>query len=182
MSLVVVKVGGSLYDLPDLGARLRDWLASRPRFLVVAGGGVAADAVRTLDEIHALGPTVSHWLALRACSVTAHFLAGLIGLPIVDVAGTANGVVDLFAFADADEVCPDRWPHSWDVTSDSMAVRVAHVAGAEELVLLKSCDFVGDDWDAAARTGVVDPFFPRAMAKSRPLRARVINFREAVSP
>ena len=31
MSLTVVKVGGSLFDLPDLGDRLRRWLVTLER-------------------------------------------------------------------------------------------------------------------------------------------------------
>ena len=61
-----MKVGGSLYDLPDLGPRLRRWLdAHAPREVIVApGGGPFADVVRDLDRAHRLGEETSHWLAV----------------------------------------------------------------------------------------------------------------------
>ena len=77
---IVVKVGGSLFDLPGLGSRLVSWLETLPHseVLLVAGGGVAADVVRQLDRCHGLGEETSHWLALRALSLTAHLLASLL--------------------------------------------------------------------------------------------------------
>lgn len=52
--LVVVKVGGSLFDLPDLGPRLRAWLKTlrTADVLLVPGGGPTADVVRSLDRAH----------------------------------------------------------------------------------------------------------------------------------
>src|SRR5262245_19403362 len=77
---IVVKVGGSLYDLPDLGPRLQRWLdALHTRsILIVPGGGALADAVRDLDQIHGLGEETAHWLALRALTLNAYFLAALL--------------------------------------------------------------------------------------------------------
>ena len=45
---VVVKVGGSLFDLPHFGRRLRRWLDTLPqqRAVLVPGGGIAAESVR----------------------------------------------------------------------------------------------------------------------------------------
>src|SRR6185312_432391 len=84
---VVVKVGGSLFDLPDLGPRLCDWLQRHaPReVLLVPGGGPAAELVRTLDRTHGLGEESSHWLALRALAINAALLAALVpGSCVID--------------------------------------------------------------------------------------------------
>ena len=50
---IVVKVGGSLYHLPDLGRRLRCWLATLDSLpcLLLPGGGPTADVIRTLDRV-----------------------------------------------------------------------------------------------------------------------------------
>jgi 5-(aminomethyl)-3-furanmethanol phosphate kinase len=180
--LLVVKVGGSLYDLPDLGPRLRGFLSSLGAVdhLIVPGGGPATEAVRSLDRDHGLGPAPSHWLALRACSVNAHFLACL--LPGARVASSpqecrGTDVLDPYAFISADEGRPGCLPHCWDATSDSVAARAAVVAGAG-LVLLKSVTLPPDvDWFAAARAGHVDPVLPEII-RSTGLRAWVVNLRE----
>jgi aspartokinase-like uncharacterized kinase len=176
--MIVVKVGGSLFDLPDLGPRLRAFLASLPDSdrLVVPGGGAAADAVRALDRTHDLGPEVSHWLALRACALAAHFLSALLpGAPVVAApcAGRGLAVLDALAFAQAD----DSLPHSWDTTSDAVAARAAAVAGGE-LVLLKSVTVpAGWTWHEAAQAGLVDPVLPGIVDRAG-LRVRAVNLRE----
>ena len=180
--LVVVKIGGSLYDLPDLGLRLRELFARMPRpILIFPGGGLTADAIRDFDRIHRLGDEAAHWLALRACALNAHFLARL--LPEATVVDRPNdavaiGIIDPFAFAVEDESRADHWPHHWDVTSDSMAVRLAHIAGASRLTLLKSTNWIGADWAVAAERGIVDPFFPEAVARSRIAAIDIMNLRE----
>src|SRR5258708_1651031 len=77
---VIVKVGGSLFDWPDLVPQLRDYLAmlAGKNVLLIPGGGPAADAVRAYDHSHGLGEESAHWLALRALSLNAHLLAALL--------------------------------------------------------------------------------------------------------
>lgn len=166
---VVYKVGGSLFDLPDLAPRLQRLFLQRPaaRPLLVAGGGKAADLVRAWDAAHQLGNSTAHRLAIRAMSFNAHRLAERLpgGTVVADRESAAaawrkNGRPILtaheFLFPDGLEIRPaedaDALPESWDVTSDSIAAWVALHWPAEELVLVKSCDP-----DAAA----VDAFFPR---------------------
>jgi aspartokinase-like uncharacterized kinase len=165
-SLTVVKVGGSLFDLPDLGPRLRSWLgslAARP-VLLVPGGGTSADVVRTWDRTHGLGNETAHWLALRAMTLNAHFLAELLQLPIVldpgGFAANALAILDAYAFARADEGQPGSLPASWDSSADSVAARCALAYGARRLVLLKSVAIPsGLAWDEAAEQGFVDRHF-----------------------
>ena len=76
---VVVKLGGSLLDLPDLMNRLKaltEQLSPAP-VLVITGGGVAADLVRTLDQRFGLTPEQAHWTAIAAMSFNASLLERL---------------------------------------------------------------------------------------------------------
>src|SRR5262249_46187382 len=94
-SLLVAKVGGSLFDLSDLRDRIRVWrsgLAGSP-VLLVPGGGRAADAVRCLDLAHQLGEANAHWLALRALAVNAHFLSALLGIEVISTPVQLNGPI-----------------------------------------------------------------------------------------
>lgn len=178
----IVKVGGSLYDWPDLVSRLPHWLqqAAGERIVLVPGGGTAADVVRNLDRIHRLDEEASHWLALRILQVNAHFLARLLPEALVVSSPHESApltILDAFAFAGDDENRPGHLPHLWDATSDSLAIRVATVAKAHEVVLLKSVDWDSTDWAAAARAGLVDAHFPRMMQQHEQLQVRIVNLR-----
>jgi aspartokinase-like uncharacterized kinase len=174
--LTVVKIGGSLYDLPDLGSRLRRWLSeclSDASVILVPGGGGTADAIRYLDHRHGLGEETSHWLALRALTLNAHFLAALLPPACVlgDVgalrrAGNKNlfSILDVHEFARIDERRAGHLPHRWAVTSDALAARVAVVVQAHYLVLLKSTTIPpGMDWTEAGRRGLVDERFAEVL-------------------
>lgn len=169
--MIVVKVGGSLFDLPDLRARLVAFFATLgdAEVVLVPGGGAAADAVRALDATHGLGAEAAHWLALRACSLSAHFLAALLSMEVVE-RPRAGAVLDPLAYLRAR---PEALPASWDATSDSVAAVVAAEAGAE-LVLLKSTAL--GEWASAAREGGVDVLLPGLIARHG-LRARAVDLR-----
>jgi aspartokinase-like uncharacterized kinase len=183
MTWTVVKVGGSLYDWPLLGERLRAWLAAldADRVLLVPGGGPTANAIRTLDQTHRLGEEAAHWLAIQALSVNARFLQALLPeASLLDSLAGAPGserwrVLDAWPFYLADEANNDHLPHQWSVTSDSLAVRAAVLLEARELILLKSVSWDGTDWAAASAAGVVDAYFPQASTRS--MRVGVVNLR-----
>lgn len=171
---VVVKVGGSLFGWPELKPRLQDYLATlaEKNVLLIPGGGPTADVVRSYDRAHGLGDEVAHWLALRALSLNANLLATLLqpGAQVVEGLNAARAVwrrggrpvLDVYRFARGDEGRPGHLHHSWAVTSDSLAARIAAVAGAERLVLLKSSPMPAGDWAEAGRQGYVDPTFATA--------------------
>jgi aspartokinase-like uncharacterized kinase len=171
--MIVVKVGGSLFDTPGLGPGLRAWLRQfdGSPVTLVAGGGHSAEAVRTYDRIHSLGEETAHRLAVKSLAVTSNLLRTLVG----DVPGVT--VLDAVSFCEADEVLP----HSWAVTTDSIAARASAVLGATKFVLLKSLDLpTGLSWADAARNGFVDDYFPVAVERlSCPIE--VINFRTILS-
>lgn len=164
--MIVVKVGGSLYDHPRLRDGLNRWLAAVPGpVLLVPGGGAVADGVRAFDRLHGLGEEAAHWAALRALAVTADLLRAIVVRPDVTV-------LDAFAFCRDEDT---RLPHTWAVTTDSIALRAASVRGASRVILLKSQDRPAGSWDDAARAGFVDAFFPTLVAEGRAVE--VVNLR-----
>lgn len=165
--MIVVKVGGSLYDHPGLGPGLRAYLAglAPEPVLLVPGGGPFGDAVRALDAAHGLGEAAAHRVALRSLAAPAAFLQHLVG--------DAAAVLDADAFAAADPALP----RSWAVTTDSIAARAAAVTGASRLVLLKSVDIPpGRPWAEAAARGWVDRHFPLVVAGAS-FVTEPVNFR-----
>jgi aspartokinase-like uncharacterized kinase len=188
----VVKVGGSLLAWPGLRDRLTAWLdaqASRA-VVLVPGGGAGADVVRALDRTHSLGDEAAHWLAVRAMGLNAHVLAALLPrarvltCPAELPAAWADGVVpvlDCLPLLLEDEARPGRLPHSWAVTSDAIAARVAVLLGAQRLVLLKSVTVPpGTDWQTAARQGLVDDVFPLIVAQAR-MEVTAVNLHDFAS-
>ena len=187
--LVVVKVGGSLFDLPDLGPRLRLWLDTTvqapTRVLLVPGGGPTADVIREFDRVHGLGEEASHVLAFRALSLNAHVLAHLLPAAVIVSAAPPTGVrvaiLDAFAFLQADEARHGTTiPHTWAASSDTVAARVAIATQARRLILLKSVTIPKEvsDWEAVARSGVVDPVFASLLRQAAALEVSTFNLRE----
>ena len=159
----VVKLGGGVlanaecFDavLAAIGAAAR-----QHALLVVPGGGPFADAVRAVDRRFDLSDDAAHWMAVLAMDQYAHLVATrlvngqIVAEPWEIGAALAAGVVPVLA--------PSRWlreadplPHSWDVTSDSIAAWVAGQVGARRLVVIKPAGAEGSD--------LVDAYFLRAL-------------------
>jgi aspartokinase-like uncharacterized kinase len=176
----VIKVGGSLGARPAALRHLMETLATiaRRRFIVVVpGGGSFADTVRRADRRFALGDSAAHWMAILAMDQYGHLLASLAPGAVL-----VRGRREL-ARRRLNVLAPSAWlrradplPHSWDVTSDSIAAWFARTLGVRRLMLVKHADDVigplrgPGRMPARARTaaldalaGVVDPYFPRAL-------------------
>lgn len=203
--MIVAKVGGSLYDEPRLGPALRRWLGEQSEpVLLVPGGGAFADAVRALDRVHRLGEEQAHWLAIRSLGVAGEFLRRMVwgerpppvaGYAVADlplreggmknssppdgevgtrsVPGGGCSVLDCLAFFTRH----DLTPHTWAVTTDSLALAAAIHLNASRLVLLKSIDIPpGTPWPEAAARGWVDAHFP-TLAADTGVPIVAVNFR-----
>lgn len=181
----VVKLGGSLLALPDLAARLRCWLDSQPPMhtALLVGGGRLADAVREYDRLHALDEEAAHWLAVGAMQLTARLAAALLpeamwieAVDHLDNAASSLSIVDPWhLLRDADRRSPHPLLAGWQVTSDSIAARLAELCGACELVLLKSALPGEASVAAAAAARYVDAFFPQALSLPN---VRCVNLRD----
>ena len=183
--LRVLKLGGSLLDLPDLPERFnqyRNTLAStgQQRLLLLVGGGVAADVVRQHNRLHDLGEHDGHWLAVRAMSFNAHCVARILGgceivtsleaCPAVWAKGHV-AMVEPVAWLQAMELAGVTLPHRWSFTSDSIAAAIARQTQADILTLLKSTLPPAQvDAPKAARDGLVELWLagstPRAWRSS----------------
>jgi aspartokinase-like uncharacterized kinase len=190
---IVVKVGGSLFAHPRLGPRLATYLdsiSSNP-IVIVPGGGAAANVVRKWDRDQELGDAAAHELALKAMTLNGYFLGELLRLargrecssvsgrisdwPAIWKAGHAV-IADAAALMQDVDSAVSRLPRSWDITSDTIAARIALDVHASRLVLLKSAPFPSDaSWEVAADRGVVDSGFCRF---SNCLSIEWIDFRD----
>ena len=189
MSIAVLKLGGSLLDLPDLSGRLQTVFnkLDGDRSLLICGGGEAADIVRRWHDRFGLSEERSHWLALEAIRLNQRLLLDLLPkLELVSNRAAAEStwqrdripLLDLAEFMRTEEASLDvhEWlPHTWEVTSDSLAARVAGVLGARRLVLFKSTEVPGP---TALAGEVVDPYFARALGTyGSDLKVEFVNLR-----
>ncbi len=189
---IVVKVGGSLYDFPALKLHLNRFLDSlgSAQIAIFPGGGSFTEVVRQLDSGHVLGQETSHWLAVRSLSLAAHFLHQMLeprGV-IVSTFGECEtiwaedgiGIIDPFPFARSDAASKDALPLSWDVTSDSLSLRLAQRWEASRLVLLKSAS-APCGWPAISAPEFVDGWFQQLFAeKGNRVAVSAINLREEI--
>jgi 5-(aminomethyl)-3-furanmethanol phosphate kinase len=185
----VIRVGGSLLRdgaLPPVLPVLRDAAAAGKRLLLVPGGGPFADAVRTVCRTHPCGDAAAHWMAVLAMDQHAHLLADLLpGATLVTAPpepGTSPGLSVLAPYAWLRR--EDPLPHSWEVTSDSIAAWVAARLRVPLLVLVKSVDGIAGeggrvlphiDRDGLAGRPEVDGYFARAFPPAT--RCWIVNGR-----
>jgi 5-(aminomethyl)-3-furanmethanol phosphate kinase len=154
----ILKLGGSLLNLPDVSDRLVSFIdqcqIANP--VVVVGGGHAADLVRTWADRFKLCDPVAHNLALQAMTLNAQLLSHLhTRFELVSAPLHANAVCppqqisilqsqSAIAIPEAKLPKSQQVPRSWDVTSDSIAAWLATCWKADRLFLLKSTDLPGD--------------------------------------
>ena len=178
--LRVVRVGGSLLTWPNLKSSLTEWLGREgqgKRNVLIAGGGQWVEQIRESTQRLGYGDEEAHWRSIQAMGQTARLLSEMLQVKrtgdltslrhqsTLAEGGELNCIVlETETFLRTVEPLQpgNRLPASWDVTSDSIAARVAEYLNAE-LVLLKSADCPAPgDFEAMARLQYVDRFFPIA--------------------
>jgi 5-(aminomethyl)-3-furanmethanol phosphate kinase len=177
MSVTVIKVGGSLQKsktLNELCVQLGN-IGKNHRILIIPGGGIFADAVRDSAQSFDLDQDTSHWMAILAMNQYGYLLSSLIPGSIctenIDEALnclTKYQPVILLPYKLIKD--KDPLPHSWDVTSDSIAAWIAGYIKTERFVLVKSTNLPAErgnnhdyrspvNLEKLKETDIVDPIF-----------------------
>jgi aspartokinase-like uncharacterized kinase len=187
----VVKIGGSLLDVPQLPALLRKWLSAQSpaHHVLMAGGGPLVEQVRAWHADAPIDEVAAHWMCVDLLTVTAHLLhAWLPEIPLVEDDGLICqrvGEVGATIFGPApwmrhaEPGLPGTWlPSGWETTSDSIAGRLAVALAADEFVLLKSQlprAHAAVELSALAAIGYIDPVLAQMSSELPPVR--LVNFR-----
>jgi aspartokinase-like uncharacterized kinase len=189
----VIKLGGSLLEWSEWVAAFRRWLAQQPAMpsVLVVGGGKLADTIRQWDRLHHLEANDAHWLAIGAMSLTAQLARSL--LPEAEWTDDWSRAVELAADPKRSLLIFDAMnflrsvesiaageplPHGWEVTSDSVAARIAGLLRCRELVMLKSNlpASGATTLDRIAEEHYVDRRFPQFAAPMAEIR--LVNLRD----
>ena len=151
----VIKIGGSLEgEIDPILAVLRH--RSCP-CLIVPGGGRFADMIRRTG----LEGEYAHWMAIAAMEQFGWLIASR-GVECVSLLHRPEELEVFLPYIPLREC--DPLPHTWAVTSDTIAAWVAHVLGLE-LIILKSVEGLVEGGElqervtGAIETKVVDPCF-----------------------
>ncbi len=151
----VIKIGGSLEEHIDpILSVLRH--SSCP-CLIVPGGGRFADMIRRtgVEGEHA------HWMAIAAMEQFGWLIASR-GAACGSILDRPENLEVFLPYISLRET--DPLPHTWDVTSDTIAAWVAHMLDLD-LIVLKSVDGIFEGGKLKEKvtgimgTKVVDPFF-----------------------
>jgi len=163
----VVKVGGGLLatvEYLDAALGIAAEAARARHLLIVPGGGPFADAVRAVDRQIGIPDSAAHWMAVLAMDQYAHLIAARLADAVL--VADQREIGSAFDAGRIPVLTPSRWlrdadplPHSWDVTSDSIAAWIAGRVGARRLVLVKPPG-IGQPRET------VDPYFAHALPPS----------------
>ncbi len=160
---LVVKLGGSLHHrVPDIVPLL---CRSEHPLLVIPGGGRFADAVRHEQ----VADDAAHWMAIAAMEQFGWYIASH-GMRTTDILSVPEKTAVFLPYSCLRQ--RDPLPHSWDITSDSIAAWVAAELGIG-LLILKSVEgislngIIQEQVTIPIENDVVDPFFIPFVLKHR---------------
>ncbi|HMK46473.1 MAG TPA: amino acid kinase [Methanocella sp.] len=133
--MVVLKIGGSLFDHSRV--LLRRVADEGLDVLVVPGGGGFADMVRKVSDSGTLSNDAAHWMAVLAMNQYAYYMADTTGIHLTEtIQGSGTRIALPYEILRNNDVLP----HSWDVTSDTIAAWMAREAGTRRLIKATDVD------------------------------------------
>lgn len=167
---LVIKLGGSLQNcVPELVQVL---LSSRIPLLIVPGGGLFADTVRK----SCIDDDTSHWMAIAAMDQFGWYISSQ-GIRVSGLLAKPDQPVVFLPYCCMRHY--DPLPHSWDITSDTIAAWVADSLGMD-LLVLKQVDGIMKDGslietlETPLETDVVDPYFISFILEKK-IQTSIIN-------
>jgi 5-(aminomethyl)-3-furanmethanol phosphate kinase len=164
----VLKLGGSLYRTPELGAWLTALGSATQPLVVVPGGGPFADTVRQAQRDWSLSDVAAHRMAILGMQQMAYLLCDRQAR--FQCADSIESMENALQAGKVPVWLPDRLladaadiACAWDVTSDSLAAWLANRLQAEGLVLVKSAELdpLRQSVIQLQRDGVLDGAFHR---------------------
>ncbi len=115
-------------------------------FIIIPGGGPFVEVIKKLSERMAISEDAAHWMAVLAMHQYGFFLADGETAPLIE---------SLEELSNAGHMCillpykilkaDDCLPHTWDVTSDTIAAFVANKLGEKTFIKLTDVDGILDE-------------------------------------
>jgi aspartokinase-like uncharacterized kinase len=156
----LVKIGGSVLENPSTISstisQLNKLLYKQKRFkniIIIPGGGSLANFIRYIDKKLDIGDDLAHWEAILSMDKNADILHRQFSSTILlehisnlnDRVKKRAGNPQLIVFKPFHFLYEDdTLAHSWNITSDSIAVYIAFKLGLKECYLIKDIDGIID--------------------------------------
>jgi len=141
---IIIKLGGSLLAQGrDILHFLSDYAERKALcFIIVPGGGPFVEHIKKLSNRKSISEEAAHWMAILAMHQYGFFLAdGEVSIPLVE---------SMEELSNAGHICivlpynmlkaDDSLPHTWDVTSDTIAAFVAQKVGEKRFIKVTDVD------------------------------------------
>jgi len=143
-----MKIGGSLLKNPKAFTNLFskfDELVHNHQIVILPGGGEFADQVRKYHSIYKFSDTAAHYMAITTEDIIGILIKEY--LPEGELTYKLEEVPDILKHNKIAIFLPSRYligveelPHSWDVTSDSIAIYLANKLHFKKVILVKDVD------------------------------------------
>jgi len=158
---ILVKIGGKILenqnDLFFTINQLRTLVLKKKilnKVIIITGGGSYANFIRLIDKKLNIGDDLAHWEAILAMDwnsikLHTHFPEIPLFLQLSELSDYLKKnskerqmlIFQSFSFLYKEDVLP----HSWKVTSDSIAIHIASKLGLEKCFLIKDIDGILDN-------------------------------------
>lgn len=181
--LTVLKIGGSFIKQQNLNNLNKIIKAIKKvdnhRLVIVSGGGKAADFIRDYDNKVELNASSSHFAAVAAMELNSYIISDYFNdFSFFSTDFNFSKKINIFLGLDYYRKF-DPLPHSWDVSSDSIALELSQKLKADNLFLIKQRTIKSSfkiKSQRAADNKLIDNYFPCLYQKQESnLKALIIN-------
>lgn len=175
--MLIVKLGGSLFDYP----KLSEWLKilsedGAGKVVIVPGGGPFADQVRDAQKRWKFNDQQAHQMALLAMDQFGLMLCGIAEKNGYDLipASSKQEIHEILVNKQTPVWLPSKSlennkeiPQNWTVTSDSISAWLARELKADQLILIKRIEIDADTiFDELEYDNIVDSSFKSFASRS----------------
>ena len=175
--MIVVKIGGSLYNT----AELKHWLTALADYstqfpiVIVPGGGPFADQVRAAQKTHHFNDTTAHHMAILAMKQYGLLLSAL--EPLCQPSRTSEISSSAFSvwLPDDELLTEPSLTKNWDISSDSIALWLASKLGAEQLLLIKRAPNQIQSITELSSNAIIDSGFS-GLFSNNPINTKIVNY------
>lgn len=180
--MLVVKLGGSLYNTPELRhwlTALTDYSKQQP-IVIVPGGGPFADQVRTAQTLHHFDDSHAHHMALLGMAQFGILMSGIVPqcqlVRYSEINKSAMQPLSIW-LPDDDLLAVRELKHSWSVTSDSLAIWLSQQLEADELIIIKHAENIPTSITHLVNDQILDTGF-KDFHQALPISTRLMHVQD----